>query len=83
MSNSKPRRTLEEIKPRILRKPSDIAALIFYIVASGLMYLLYWPSLNKYSPSFWGLSKAFAYSLIIWIIIMISVFFAMTTSWKD
>ena len=83
MSKSNPRRVLEEIKPKILRKPSDYAALIFYIVASGLMYLLYWSSLNKSSPTFWGLSKAAAYSLIIWILIMISVFFAMATSWKD
>jgi hypothetical protein len=79
---SGPRRVINEIRYKILRKPSDYAALVFYIIASGLMYLLYLPELNKPTPTFGGLSVAYAYSLIIWVIIMISIFYAIATSWK-
>jgi len=77
-----PRRVIEEIRYRILRKPSDYAALAFYLIASGLMYLLYSSSLNKPTPTFGGLSIAYAYSLIIWALIMVSIFYAIATSWK-
>jgi hypothetical protein len=79
---SSTRRVLDEIRYKVLRKPSDYIALIFYVVASGLMYLLYWSGLNKPTPTFGGLSVAYAYSLIIWILIMLAIFYAIAFSWK-
>ncbi len=79
---TQPKRVLEEIRYKVLKRPVDYASLIFYVVASGLMYLLYSSKINKPTPTVGGLSLAYFYSLIIWIVIMISVFFAVATSWK-
>jgi len=76
-------RVLNEIRYKVLRKPSDYVALVLFIVLVLLMYALYIvPSLNSAEASLAGLSKAFSYSLIVWILIMATVVYAALTSWR-
>ncbi|MCE4600502.1 MAG: hypothetical protein F7C38_02915 [Desulfurococcales archaeon] len=76
-------RVIEEIEYRLFSKPSQVAALVFYLIASILMYLVYLDPINKPDPSIGGLSTAFAYSILVWVLLMASVFYAALVAWAD
>ena len=76
-------RVLDDIEYKLLSKPSHYAALALYLIANILMYLVYLDPINKPDPSVGGLSKAFAYTLAVWVLLMISVLYASLVAWKD
>ncbi len=68
---------------RLFRKTEDYLGVIFFVVAYLLMYcLIFAESLNVADPSTFGLSKAFAYSLFVWVLIMLSIIYAAARIWR-
>jgi hypothetical protein len=58
-------------------------ALILFIIYILLDYLLFYSkTLNSAAPTVYGLSKAFAYSIAVWIYGMIVILYAALKAWK-
>ncbi len=74
---------LEEIRPKLFRKPVDAIAFAAYITVNALVFLLYVvPGLNSPEPSFAGLSTAFAYALAVWIVLMLLLIVVAVYVWR-
>jgi len=76
-------RVLEDIEYRLFSKPSHYVALGLYLLANILMYLVYLDPINKPDPTIGGLSKAFAYTLAVWVLLMASVLYASLVAWRE
>ena len=77
-----PPRELQDIDTRIFKNSKSIIALFLFLIYIVLMYLTYLDPINRPDPSIGGLSKAFAYSLIVWIYGMIAVIYAALEGWR-
>ena len=75
-------RVLEDIEVPVIRDAKGFIALVLFVLFIILMYLVYLKPINKPDPSILGLSKAFAYSIIVWIYGMIAVFYAALEGWR-
>ena len=61
----------------------SLAASLAYVAVNGLIFLLYVvPELNSPEPSIAGLSVAFVYSIIVWILLMVLVVVISLTVWR-
>ncbi len=61
----------------------SIVAALAYAIVNMLMLLLYIvPSLNKPTPALFGLSIAFTYSLIVWLVLMALVVYVAWRVWR-
>ena len=68
------------------RRASRLAGVILsiaYLAANVMVFLLYiFPGLNSPEPVFAGLSVAFAYSLLAWVLLMAVVIAAAVFAWR-
>jgi len=76
-------RVLEEIEYRLFSRPSHYVAAALYLAANALMYLVYLPEINRPDPTVGGLSVAFAYSLGVWVLLMVAVLYASLVAWRE
>jgi len=68
---------------RVIKNVHGWLALILFIVYILLDYLLFYlKTLNSSAPTVFGLSKAFAYSIAVWIYGMIVIVYAALKAWK-
>ena len=68
------------------RSPSRLTSIILsiaYLAVNVMVFLLYVvPGLNSPEPAFAGLSVAFAYSLLAWVLLMAVVVAAAVFAWR-
>ncbi len=68
---------------RVIKNIHGWLALILFLIYILLDYLLFFSkTLNSPAPTIAGLSKAFAYSLAVWIYGMIVIVYAAVKAWK-
>ncbi|MEB3756973.1 MAG: hypothetical protein GSR79_08995 [Desulfurococcales archaeon] len=72
----------EEPELRVIKNGHGWAAFILFIIYILLVYGTYSKSINTATPSMGGLSKAFAYSLAVWVYGMIVIIYAAVKAWK-
>ncbi len=75
-------RVLPDIDVPVIRDGKGLIAFIMFLLFIILMYLVYLKPINRPDPTICGLSKAFAYSIIVWIYGMIAVFYAALEGWR-